>query len=373
MPRAKSPADTLQIARLFYNDERTKNQIAEKLKIDPRTVNAALKRARDTGMVEIKVHETALNKSLEDRLKEHYPHLKRVLTLPTLGPIATPEQHTELVRRFGVLAAEYFKEFMAEHHGPVHLAVSGGVSVFEAVNAIEPQDRRNLFIHVTALVGYGIMDKNASHLIPAINAGILWQKSGRYTGNHLSYATVPPLPTDLDALAQMQPIKDVLAEMEKVNFVFAGLGTVKPDQNTPQLPKDAKSLRNQVSMVDMLKPVISEKELIRAGAEADFSYVMVDRDGNAAIDPKTKKPFEFFLSGGYGTEHSGIEFYKRLTATKGKKTSRGTVLAIAGPFKLPAIRAALKGKLMNIWVTDEDSARSILNEADEAKKAKAKT
>lgn len=359
MPKAKGPADILQVARLFYNDELSKNSIAKKMGIDPRTVNVALKRARETGMVEIKIRETAFNKSLEDQLIEKYPHLKRVLTLPTLGPITTAEQHAEIVRRMGELAADYFEEYMNQQRGPVHVALSGGVSVLETVNAILPKDRPNLFIHVTALVGYGAESETHNHLIPAVNVSILWAKSGKHPGDHLSYATVPPLPNDLDALAQIPSIKAALADMEKINIAFVAPVVVNLDRNLAVLHEDDKTLRNQLSTTTLLPPH-DRRALAKAKAVAFFSYQPIDKDGNAAMDPNSAQPkaLQYFLSGGYGTDHPGVDFYKRLVK-KGR-----TVVALGGPFKLPAIKAALKGKLMNVWVTDEDTARTILTKGD---------
>ncbi|MGH9438853.1 MAG: hypothetical protein ACRD22_13400 [Terriglobia bacterium] len=343
MPKAKGPADTLGIARLFYKAGLSKHAIAKKMGMDARTVAAALKRARDTGMVEIRIREAALNRSLEERLIEKYPHLLRVLTLPTLGPIRTAEEHAELVRRLGVLAAQYFEEFMGQQHGPVHLALSGGVSILETVNAIPEKLRPNLFIHVTALVGYGILDPKCGHAIPALNAGILWTKSGRLSGKHFSYATVTPWPPDLKVLAERPPIKAALEDMERVTFVLGGLGVMK----------SANTLRNQLSITGLLKPE-DRRKISEAKAVADFSYIPVTREGNQAIDPETGEPLNFFLTGGYGKAHAGINFYKRLVK------QRRPVLAIAGPFKTAAIRAALKGEFMNIWVTNEDTARETL-------------
>jgi len=36
------------------------------------------------------------------------------------------------------------------------------------------------------------------------------------------------------------------------------------------------------------------------------------------------------------------------------------VVAIAGPYKLEPIKAALKGKLFNVWITDQHTAEEIL-------------
>jgi DNA-binding transcriptional regulator LsrR (DeoR family) len=59
MPSAKSTADMLEVARLFYENELPKQRIAKKMGFDARTVTAVLKRARETGMVKIYVHNPA--------------------------------------------------------------------------------------------------------------------------------------------------------------------------------------------------------------------------------------------------------------------------------------------------------------------------
>jgi hypothetical protein len=79
--------------------------------------------------------------------------------------------HRGRKRSSGVLAAEYFEELMGREEGPVHLAVSGGLSVLEAVNAIAEKSMPNLFIHVTALVGYGILDKKRQSLDTFLKCG----------------------------------------------------------------------------------------------------------------------------------------------------------------------------------------------------------
>jgi DNA-binding transcriptional regulator LsrR (DeoR family) len=39
------------------------------------------------------------------------------------------------------------------------------------------------------------------------------------------------------------------------------------------------------------------------------------------------------------------------------------VILIGGLFKTPAIMAALRGKLFNVWFTDEDTARKVLDQS----------
>jgi hypothetical protein len=147
--------------------------------------------------------------------------------------------------------------------------------------------------------------------------------------------------------------------MEKVNLVFAGLGVITPDKKSPPLRRDAPTLRNQLSITELLKPVINLRELRRAKVEGDFSYLLITASGDEAIMPDTDppRPLRYFVTGGYGTDHSGVEFYRRLVR-QGKK-----VVVIAGPFKIRAILAALKGKLFNVLITDEATAQRILDES----------
>jgi DNA-binding transcriptional regulator LsrR (DeoR family) len=360
MPKGKGDADVLKVAKLFYEKRMTRQDIAASLKINPRTVSALLQRAHDAEIVEIRIREDVLNRGLtelERLLKAKYKHLDRVLILPTFEPIATNEQHANLIRRFGVLAAQYFETLMDKTHDTVHLAVSGGVSVFEVVNAIQPKSRPNLQIHGTAIVGYGMLNPNAGHLIPAVNASILWQKAGSHAEN-LNYATAPPLPTDINVLYRTRELLNVIRAMDDVSVVLAGLGPIEPDQDTPSLPDDAKTLRRQLSLADLLEPSISLQKLRDANVVGDFSYNLMTAEGREAKWPDTSRPLRFFLTAGYGTINSGLRFYQNIVKSGGK------VIAIAGPFKTKAIRAALKAKVMNIWVTDEETARKILADAD---------
>ena len=105
------------------------------------------------------------------------------------------------------------------------------------------------------------------------------------------------------------------------------------------------------SEIVTLKKNLSEKDLATDGAVGDLGCCFFDANGNG------RKDWEFFLTAGHysdNSEYRGVEFYRHLVRS-GKQ-----VVVVAGIYKVPAILAALKGKLFNVWITDEETARTIL-------------
>ncbi len=338
-PDVPSPAQMLEVARLFYIDDLTKLEIAKRLQMDTRKVAALLKHARETGVVKISLHGTA-ETDLEQRLRAKYPHLQRVLIVP--GPKITAEKYPEFLRQqLAVAAANYFDELVQNHPRgrAFHVGISGGETLLEFANAVPDRLRENVFIHGTSLIGHGRFQKGATHIIPGVCAAVLWSRCGRVPGT-FEYATVPPLPFDLEQMAKVKAIRDVIRDIGEVEAVFAGIGMVRP-------PKEAPALKDKLTMTALLQPIITPDELIRQGAVADFSYCLVDAQG------RSRENWRYFLTAGYGSAHPDIEFYKQMVEQKKK------VIVMAGPFKIPALMAALRGQLFSVLITDEDSARQL--------------
>ncbi len=101
-------------------------------------------------------------------------------------------------------------------------------------------------------------------------------------------------------------------------------------------------------MAGLLNSIITKQELKRHKAMADFSYCVITKDG---IEPPTLP--RFFLLAGHGSKHPGVKFYQNMVE-QGKR-----VVVIAGPHKVPALKAALRGKLYNVLITDQYSAEEL--------------
>jgi DNA-binding transcriptional regulator LsrR (DeoR family) len=164
-----------------------------------------------------------------------------------------------------------------------------------------------------------------------------------------------------DQLAELwrtDTIKNVIIGMRQLDIVFAGLGVVDP--SSASIAFSPKQL-DRFTMTGILKPLgIEPRELAAEGAVGDICCCLFNADGDE--QPKdshgkilSKERWRFFLTAGHEEPKlRGVERYRNLVH-EGK-----TVVVIAGVNKEPAIRAALKGKLFNYWITDDETATNVL-------------
>jgi len=360
MPRPEkvpTTSDMVLAAQLFYIDKTPRKIIASRLHTDLRGVAWLLAQAEKHRIVNFHIHQT-IDSDLEHRIKKLYPHVQRVLLVPGY-PVETGAQYAELLKRYAAVTAKYFDELLdyAEDQ-PIHVGVTGGETTLEFVNAVPERIRKNLYIHTTALVSRGRLQKSGSHIEPSVNASILWSRSGRIPGR-CEYATVSPyrieknarnkrasVAEELRVLAESSPIRDVIHAMDGIDIAFAAIGLVDPG-DVPPIQK------NRITTTSVLKSIVTLKELMEEGAVADLSYCLFDKDGNSRDD------WTFFLSAGHyaaDEKRRGLGFFKQMVAD-GKK-----VIVPAGPYKLAAIKIGLKAKLFNVLITDEDTARKVADD-----------
>jgi DNA-binding transcriptional regulator LsrR (DeoR family) len=294
--------------------------------------------ARVRGIVRIDYPAVCEN-VLEQRLCEAYPHLQKVIVVPDEDGFS----YSDFLTRWGFEAAKYFQELLNE--GEVHFGISGGETLLSFVNAVPDRPRQQVQIYTTALIGRGELDEKDSHVDPLVNAQLLWSKCGRFPG-HCHYATVPPydgvtreqVADELRELQQRQPIRDVITRMDKITVAFVGLGLV--NTRRPE--------RNQITMTGLLRPIVPPERLQREGAIGDLAYCLFDEKGDG------RDEWRFFLSAGHYGPCKGIEFYKNMVRNKKK------VVVIAGSHKQTVILPALKARLFNVWITDESTAKQLL-------------
>src|ERR1039458_8614076 len=358
MPRTKAipaTADMLDAARLFYKLKKSRKEIAARLDTDIRGVTALLNEAERQGLVRISIYETAETDGA-DRIQNRYRHLLKVMIVPGLPTeTRTAQQYADFLKRAAMIAADYFDDDLVKEYQkrgqPLHIGISGGETLLEFVNAVPQRDRKNVYIHVTALVGTGRLHKTASLIHPIVTASILFSRCGSQPG-HCEYATVSPYVTEGPGPAALQAVEkelqlvqdnktvmDVIDRMNSIDVAFVAIGMVNPAKA---------GLRNKLTMTGVLEPIITTRELARHQVQADFSYLLIRKDGTEPPDlPR------FFLTAGHGSKYPGIEFYRHMVEQK------KPVVVMGGPFKIPALKAGLHGKLFNVLITDQHSAEQL--------------
>jgi hypothetical protein len=118
---------------------------------------------------------------------------------------------------------------------------------------------------------------------------------------------------------------------------------------------------NRLTMAGVLKTYGVTTKLLKPEAAGDFCYAIYDHEGVG------HDKWEFLLTGGY--PHSAQFLADKSAEKDAENHNVNHVIGIGGFDRLPAIKAALKGKLFNVLVTDRATGEALL--ADSSLKAKA--
>jgi len=371
VPRTRKQPDKnllLQIAKLKGREGRNNGEIAAKLRIGARSVTPLINETIKWLLAE-QQRLTRLDRPdkeqrlLEQKLKMKFPCLKRVQIVR--GPeIATERAYAGLIQQWGPIGASYLDRLgddAAREGKELHVAMSGGETILEVVNSLPERTRANMYFHASAAIGRGAI-RYKSHIDPAVNVTVAWARSGRIP-QRCSYATASPYDLTGDAryshdgkrreifrqratLSETPSIREYFEkDMDCIDVAFAGIGLVSP-------PKGAPGLSNRVTGAELLKATthIEPGDIAREGAIGDIAYCFFDADGRGDDDK-----WRFFpTAGDHDPKRRGVAFYRRMVE------ERKPVIVIEGSYKVPAIVAALKGRLFNVWITDEAAARQAL-------------
>jgi DNA-binding transcriptional regulator LsrR (DeoR family) len=355
-----SKALLLQVAKMSFETGLTNEQIAERLAAEgtfksPNTKKVAqlLEEAGRWLLVRegwLSVLERDLEDwELADRLLKAYPVLKDAVVVRLRPPGSegrwsplrkpTPEAET----------AEYVDHFAnaAQDRGEtVSAALSGGETLLKVATSLFPERRSNIHFHAAAMIGRGRM-LSSSHVGPEANATIAWLRSGGIPG-HLHYGTVAPPEITIsqkdDArVRHAKACRDILAETK-------ALFDLKPVRSVLEDVEEATLLVSSFGLLpDLLKAYGANAETLRKeGMVSDLNYCAFNAEGKPCNNSS------FFLTAGYP---NGLELCRQMVSDQRR------VIVIAGIEDEHAIRAALKGELLNVLITDEDTAAALLTPA----------
>jgi DNA-binding transcriptional regulator LsrR (DeoR family) len=344
----------VQAAQLFYSYGMTRGEIAERLHVQTRKVTELLEQAVTHGIVKITVQrDLSKEQELERALKQkpEYPQLDRALIVER--KIIDDEDPDDLSKRLGIAAAEYLGELYNGSAGKsLHLAVSGNKALLECATALPNIRRENLYVHVAALLPHARVPEGYTPIDPAVVATIVWSRSGRVQGR-LDLATVSaydckaPGPKALewvkDELRKVQEnsvVREVVEGMDDIDVVIGGLG----------IPDDPGTMEG------CLANIITPKGLRDKGVRGDFCHCTFSATGERIEDLKL-----FLTPGHYSTKLWGVNFFKNMV--RNAKHAGKKVVAVALPHHLPALDIALKAGIVNVIVTDTETAKQLVGKA----------
>jgi DNA-binding transcriptional regulator LsrR (DeoR family) len=319
MPRRAAPDLHLltKVSTLYYLGQQTQQQIADRLRLSRPRISRLLADAQERGIVQITIAPpTGLYTELESRLEADFG-LEEALVVEVDGR----ESEDMLRRHIGAAGAEYLWRTLMPGDS---IGLAWGTTLEAMAQAMPPRAADNVTV-VQTLGGIGPPDHDAyaasiaRRLATALDgASVLLPAPGIVASSDVR-----------DALRSDPHVQAALDRIDKLDVIYAGIGSLASNP----LLMDGQTLSAKVV-----------KELQRAGAIGDIALRFFDASGRfvrTSLDERI-----------LGITPEQLERHARVVALAGGKK------------KVDAMRAALRAGVVNVLITDQTTARALLNGAN---------
>lgn len=303
-----------KVARMYYDQGIRQQQITERLNIHQSKVSRMLKRARESNIVRISVTTPAgFFPELEDALESKF-HLDDAVVIDTDGG------EERIVRDLGAAAA-FYAETTIKPETIIGIS-SWSRSLFAMVEALHPSDCGKGGKVVQILGGVGAASTQ-------YQATVLAQRLASLIGASPVLLQAPGVVGSAQAravLARDPAVEEAAKLFRKVDVALVGIGSMEP----------SKLLANSGN-------TFSDEEretLKRQGAVGDICFQFIDANGVPVDSPLMQRVI-------------GIDLATLRRA--------GRVVGIAGGAnKEKVILASLRGKWINVLITDRRTAERLI-------------
>jgi DNA-binding transcriptional regulator LsrR (DeoR family) len=321
MPRSRSAPDVYllsKVSTLYYVQNQTQQEIAQRLGVSRPTISRLLQDAQDHGIVQITVApQRGVYLELEGKLEEQF-------RLDTAQIVSVERDGSDLLPQLGAAAAAYLTRTVKPD---LSIGLAWGTTLQAMVQAFSPLPTEGVRV-VQTLGGIGPPDAEAyaSALVRRLARAL------RASPILLPAPGVVATRAVRDALQEEPHVNEALQQLDSLDMVFVGVGSLA--SNT--VLNDGKSL-----------PPGAYAELVAAGAVGDIALRFFDAKGVAV-----KSTLEDRVLG--------------VSVDQLRRTPR--VVGVAGgPSKIEAILAALRADLLDVLITDAVTAESLLKPTTRAR------
>lgn len=307
----------VQVARLYYEEALTQEDIARRVGLSRSNVSRLLTEARRQGIVEVRIrYPLRTAPVLESELKARFG-LREVHVL--VGGSKDPDT---MLQSLGTLAAEQAQRFLRDD---MVLGVGWGRALHATVDEFRRGPGYRVQV-VQIMGGIGSID-------PHIDGTELARRLAETLGGQFRYLHAPLLvetASICQALKQERNVRESLELARQADLALSGIGSVRPE------------LSGLVRAGYLTKEELTD--IARAGAVGDLYGWYLDIRGR--ICP--------------------LELHERIIGIDLPSVHHiKCVLAVAGfKEKAPAILAALRSGYLHILVTEAAAAQEVLRLAD---------
>ncbi len=298
----------VKIARLYYEEGYTQQEIAKKLSISRPQISKLLKKARDKGIVKIEIlYKEEDFSALEISLSRKF-NLNEVMIVPS---------YADIKDALALGGGKYLKRVLKDN---LIISLSWGSTLRRLVDTLEVKKKYK--IDVVPIMGG--MGNRGSKITSSEIARTLSEKIG---GVHY-VIHAPVVVKDVStkkALLEEDVINDIFKKAKNADFSFVGIGRIT---DTSTMIREGYIKREDF------------EELKDKGVVGDVCTTFFDIEGNV-ID---------------------TELNKRIIGLDVRDLKNSTIVGIGGGReKREAILGALRGGFIDVLITDKDTGAYLLN------------
>lgn len=309
-------ADARLISRvliLYYIEEKSQTEIGQMLGLSTTKVNRLLKQARAQGMVEITIRTPFQHLFELEKEFEKVTGIKQVVIIPSLS-----ENDSTAIQAVGQAAADYLLEHIREGDT---ICMGGGNALFSTVQSITNEYTYDVLI-VPAIGGVqGRHSTDVNNLV----ADLAKKLGGRSLYLHAPAFTDSA--QEKQNLMGVRQIKDVIEIAREAQVAMVGIGTIRPET--------ASYFRFTTLPIEEIRAIMDNPH-----AAGEVLAHLIDSEGKICLQAYEDRVVGITL-----------EDLKSIPLTIG-------VAALEE--KVEPIVAALRGGILKVLITDEMTARSVL-------------
>jgi DNA-binding transcriptional regulator LsrR (DeoR family) len=322
---SQTPDELRQLVRcleLYYRQQKSQKDIAAALGVSAATVSRLLKRAFDEGFVRVELDLPRMPR-LEAALVERYG-LRDAVVVTTGG-------RGDVREEIGLAAAAYFERIAADG---MRVGLSCGFTLYQTIRHLRDHRFRDLVL-------YPLSGESTLRLVDLFPNTLVGMMAAKYRPHVTAYA----LPVQhLASLREIErarrrllrdpEIRRIYEAAQDVDIALVGIGMIA--EETPGFCSLAESYG------------VSVRRLRQLGVVGEINYQPFNAGGKPVDEPELRALMRRILSVEAG----------RLQALSRHRDRRVIALA-GGRAKLEAVRGALRGRFMNVLVTDDTVASAL--------------
>jgi DNA-binding transcriptional regulator LsrR (DeoR family) len=313
----------VQCLELYYRQGQSQKDIARTLGVSAATVSRLLKRAYDDGLVRVEL-DLPRTQALETALVQRYG-LRDAVVVASGG-------HGDVREELGVAAAGYFEKIA---DNGMRIGLSCGFTLYQAVHALRERRLRDLVL-------YPLSGESTLKLVDISPNTLVGMAAAKYRPHVTAYALpVQHLQSPRQLLRERRRLlrdpetRRIYAGAQDVDIALVGIGLI--GEETPGFCALAEAYG------------VSVKRLRQLGVVGEINYQPFDGDGRIVDRPELRPLVQRVLA----VDGPHLQSLSR-------REDRWVIAVAGGPGKVEAVRGALRGRFMNVLVTDQDVAAGLL-------------